>query len=170
MPKTLKPPPKKKIQHHPEAKGLLFIAISLLVCFCLASFIEGKPSENYLGSVGYFVAYALHYLFGLASYGLVSFLCWMGWRLIKVQSYASVPIKALYFSFFITSICILLNLIAETRWIDVSIFYPKVYSESAILKIPLPVRYTRYNLGGVPFYYLYRDLPNFNLEELMGGL
>ena len=170
MPKVVKNLRAKKIHHHPEAKGLLFIAMSLLIFLCLASFIEGKPRENWLGAIGYFVAYGLHYAFGLASYFFVTFLSWMGFRLIKTQSYSDFTVKAIYLSFFMLSNCILLNLLAETKWVDLSIFYPKVYSESAILRIPLPIKYTRYNLGGVPFYYLYRDLPHFNLEELLGNL
>ncbi len=170
MPKAIKNSSRKKIEHHPEAKGLLFIAVSLLLFLCLASFIEGKPKENWLGAVGYFVAYGFHYLFGLVSYFFVTFIGWLGFRLIKTQSYSNFTIKSIYFSLFIFSSTILLNLLAETKWLDLSFFYPKVYSESAILKIPLPVRYTRYNLGGAPFYYLYRDLPHFNLEELLGNL
>jgi lipid-A-disaccharide synthase-like uncharacterized protein len=170
MPKVIKNSKSKRIFHHPEAKGLVFIGISFLLFLCLASFVEAKPRENWLGSIGYFVAFGLHYLFGLISYFFVTFLIWTGWRLIKTQNYSDFPAKFIYFSLFISSLCILLNLVAETKWIDLSIFYPKVYSESAILKIPLPVRYIRYNLGGAPFYYLYRDLPHFNLEELLGNL
>ncbi len=170
MPKQIKNPPRKKINHHPEAKGLIFIAISVLIFLCLVSFVEAKPKENWLGAIGYFIAYGFHYLFGLVSYFFVSFLIWIGWRLIKLQTSPNFLAKSLYFSLFIVSNCILLNLFAETRWIDLSMFYPKVYSESAILRIPLPVRYIRYNLGGAPFYYLYRDLPHFNLEELLGNL
>ncbi len=170
MPKAIKNPKPKKSILHPEGKGLVFIALSLLLFLCLASFIEGKPRENWLGAIGYFVAFGLHYLFGLVSYFFVIFMIWMGWGLIKSRSYSDFSAKLIYFSLFILSNCILLNLLAETKWIDLSIFYPKVYSESAILRIPLPVRYVRYNLGGVPFYYLFRDLPNFNLEVLLGNL
>ncbi len=170
MPKAIKNSKTKKSLHHPEAKGLFFIALSILLFLSLASFTLARPQENWLGAVGYFVAFGLHYLFGLISYLFVTFLIWMGWRLIKTQSYSDFSAKSIYFFLFILSSCVLLNLLAETKWIDLSIFYPKVYSESAILRIPLPVRYTRYNLGGVPFYYLYRDLPHFNLEELLGNL
>ena len=160
----------KKRTHHPEARGLLLVALSLLLFLCLASFVEAKPKENWLGAIGYFVAFGFHYLFGLISYFFVTFLIWIGWRQIKNQTPQAFSIKVIYFSLFIFSSCILLNLLAETKWLDLSIFYPKVYSESAILRIPLPVRYVRYNLGGVPFYYLYRDLPHFNFEELLGNL
>src|SRR5690348_9090976 len=108
MPKTIKNSARKKVEHHPEAKGLVFIALSLLLFLCLASFIEGRPRENWMGAIGYFVAYGLHYLFGLASYFFVTFLFWIGWRLIKSQSYSSFPIKSLYFILFISSSCILL--------------------------------------------------------------
>ncbi|MFS8563548.1 MAG: hypothetical protein LVR00_04180 [Rhabdochlamydiaceae bacterium] len=36
----------------------------------------------------------------------------------------------------------------------------KVITESTFLKLPYPKKVIRHNLGGVPFYYLYRDLPD----------
>jgi len=39
-----------------------------------------------------------------------------------------------------------------------------------IVDLPFPHRYIRYNLGGVPFYYLFRDLPHFNLQILLSNV
>lgn len=168
MPKSIskKKKQKKKAQHHPEARGLVYIASSILLFLCLVSFVDGQYEENWLGLVGHFVAHCLHYLFGLGNFLIVSFLLWMGWRLIRTRDYKGVPTKFFYFSLFLFSSCILLNLLAETKWVDISAFHEKVYSQTAIIYTPTPVRYVRYNLGGVPLYFLYRDLPTFNLQNL----
>lgn len=167
MPKAILKKP-KKTGHHPEAKGLLFIGVSFFLLLCLISFVDGHHEENWLGFVGHVIAYLLHYVWGMGSYLIIAFLMWMGWRLLKARGYEGVGIKLLYFNLLLLSVCILLNLIAETKWIDLSFLADKVYSESAIIYAPHPIRHVRINLGGVPYYYLYRDLPHFNLQHLFG--
>lgn len=161
---------KKKASHHPEAKGLLFIGTAFVLFLCFFSFIDGHHEKNWLGLLGHVLAYGFHYFFGLGSYAIAFFLVWMGWRLVKVRSYDGVMVKSLYFAFALSSICILLNLVAETKWFDLSMLYDRVYSETAILYTPTPVRYVRYNLGGVPFYYVFRDLPHANLQFLLSNI
>ncbi len=156
--------------HHPEAKGLVFITLSFLLFLSLTSFFQGQPEENWLGLIGYYFAVSFHYLVGLGGYFIVTYLLWMGWHLIKVQNYKSVPIKTFYFALFLSSTCILFNLLAETNWVDVSFFYDKVYSETVLIRSPLLTKYTRYNLGGVPFYYLYRDFPYFAFQHLLSDI
>jgi len=161
--------PKKKSSHHPEARGLVYIAMSFFLFLCLVSFIDGHHELNWLGVVGHLIAYTFHYLFGLGSYLVVTFMIWMGWRLIRIRDYREVPIKSLYFAIFLCSTCILLNLFAETQWINFSFFHDRVIYETAVIHSPLPVRYVRHNLGGIPFYYLYRDLPHFNFQHLLSN-
>ena len=161
---------KKKANHHPEAKGLLFIGISFVLFLCFISFIDGHHEQNWLGLIGHIIAYGFHYLFGIGSYGIALFLAWMGWRLVRIRSYEGISIKSFYFAFSLTSLCLLLNLLAETRWLDLSSLYDRVYSETAIIYTPTPIRYVRYNLGGVPFYYLFRDLPHANLQLLLSNV
>lgn len=161
---------KKKVEHHPEARGLFYVAISFIIFLCLMSYVDGHHEENWLGLVGHFIAFSLHYAFGLASYLFVGFLIWMGWRLVKIRNYQSVAVKSIYFSVLLISTCFLLNVLAETKWIDFSFLEHKVYSETAVIQAPLPMRYIRYNLGGVPFYYLYRDLPGFNLQSMLSDV
>jgi len=169
LPKSLRRP-KENQTHHPEAKGLVFITLSILLFISLASFFERQPEENWLGIMGYYLAFSFHYIMGLGSYFIVTYLLWMGWHLIKVQNYKDVAIKTFYFSLFLSSICILCNLLAETHWLDLSFFYDKVYSETVVIGSPTIARYTRYNLGGVPFYYLYRDLPYVNMQHLLSDI
>ena len=148
----------------------MFITLSLLLFLSLTSFFQGQPEENWLGPAGYYFAVSFHYLFGLGGYFIVTYLLWMGWHLIKVQNYKSLPIKTFYFAIFLSSTSILFNLFAETHWIDVSFFYDKVYSETVLIRSPILTKYTRYNLGGVPFYYLYRDCPYFALQHLLSDI
>jgi S-DNA-T family DNA segregation ATPase FtsK/SpoIIIE len=160
----------KESLHHPEAKGLFFIGLSVLLFLCLLSFVDGHHELNWLGFIGHLFAFLFQYIFGLGSYFILGFMLWLGWGLLKVRKYKAFHIKLLYFLLFVSSTCLLLSLFAETKWIDLSSFYDKVYSQEAIIHAPMPVRYVRYNTGGVPFYYLYRDLPNFNFQNLLGDV
>lgn len=161
---------KKKDTHHPEARGLLFIGGAIFLFLCFISFINGHHEHNWLGLFGHLIAYVFHYLFGLGSYAVAFFLAWMGWRLVRIRTYDGVLVKTFYFTFALASACVLLNLLAETKWFDLSGFYDRVYSETAILYTPTPIRYERYNLGGVPFYYLFCDLPHANLQLLFSNI
>ena len=46
----------------------------------------------------------------------------------------------------------------------------RIYSESHLFELPYVHRVTRYNLGGVPFYFLYKDLPTFNLHRMLSDV
>ncbi len=161
---------KKTSYHHPEAKGIFFIALSILFFLSISSFVDQAPEENFLGLVGYTIAFGLHYTFGLGSYLVASYLTWMGWHLVKYQKHTYLGAKTLYFCMLLTSVCILLNLYTETSKSHELKLYSKVYSETAIVNNPIPTKYVRYNLGGVPFYYIYRDLPYCNLQFLLSDL
>ena len=159
---------KKKGEHHPEARGLVFIGTSFILLLCLLSFVDGHHDMNWLGLVGHLIAFCFNYVFGLGSYFILAFMLWIGWRMLKTPIKPGFSIKLFYFSMLLFATCNLLTLFAETKWIDLTMFYDRVYSEEAILYSPMPVRYVRYNLGGVPFYYLYRDMPTLNFQSLLG--
>ena len=42
--------------------------------------------------------------------------------------------------------------------------------ETHFFDLPYPHRATRYNLGGVPLYYLYTDLPTMNLQRMLSDV
>ena len=63
---------KKKHLHHPEAKGLCFLALSLFLFLSLISYTDGKQDQNFLGILGHFVAYIMLYLFGLVLFFKIS--------------------------------------------------------------------------------------------------
>jgi S-DNA-T family DNA segregation ATPase FtsK/SpoIIIE len=76
--------------------------------------------------------------------------------------------KWIYFGCFTLSACLLLNLCAEMGFVFGC--EKKIYSESTLFDLPYPHRITRYNLGGVPFYYLYKDLPTLNLQHMLSNV
>ncbi len=161
---------KKKDLPHSEARGVFIIAASLFVFLCLFTFVDGQHNKNLLGLVGHIIAHSLNYLFGLGSYIFVAYTTFFGWKFVKTRGAPVAPSKAIYLMLHVASVCILLNLFAETKWLDFSPFYEKVYSEAVVIKAAIPVKYIRYNLGGVPFYYLYKDISKVNLQHLLGDV
>jgi DNA segregation ATPase FtsK/SpoIIIE, S-DNA-T family len=171
--KKKRPQEKKKQEkqtRHPEAKGLFLLAFSLLILLSLLSFNPLTASENWLGLVGHIIGWTLTYLFGLCSYLIAFFLFSLGWRLLCFQILPQVNLKLLYFSLFLISSSILLNLFAETSTLIPSFIQKKIHTESALISHPYPHQETRFNLGGVPWYYLYRDLPTLNLQKMLSNV
>lgn len=158
---------KKKRAPHPEANGLILLAATLLTLLCLISFSSGHQADNFLGKLGYGVGWTLYFIAGLLIYPILGYLAYLGWNLLVFQKIEQLGTKNFYFSLYTISLGFLLNLIAECYPNAVSFLSDKVYAESLILALPYPHAYTRYNLGGVPLYYLYKDLPVFNLFEML---
>lgn len=159
----------KRKKHHPEAIGMLFISISLFLFLAVTSYSTGHYETNWLGLVGHSIAYSAQYLFGLGSYLLILYFFWLGWQLVKTHDMSMISTKTFYFVLFLSSSCILLNCFAETGYIAHPKILAQSYSESVIIHSPLPVKYTRYNLGGVPFYYLFADIPYCSLQRLLSN-
>lgn len=155
---------------HPEAKGLLLLGGCLILLLAELSFKSGEPASNWLGLFGYFIAFVFNYLFGLTSYIIILFFGMLGWRLLIDQEVQKKNFKRLYFVLFTLSSCLLLNQIAEHSLFFSSLFENKVYTESVLLQYPFPQRMTRHNLGGVPLYYLYKDLPTLNLQRMLSDV
>ncbi len=143
-------------QRHPEAKGLCFLACTLILLLSLLSFQESNPESNWLGQVGHILAWIMTYVFGLCSYLIAAYLGWVGWVFLSKQNLENTLNKTLCCISFTFSICILLSQLAEHSPTIASLFEDKIYTPSP----------KRYNLGGLPFYFLYKDLPSFNLQKL----
>lgn len=160
---------KKKLAH-PEAKGLALIASSLFVMLCLLSFVIEEPSQNWLGLVGYGIGWAFHYLFGLTSYLITGYFLWAGWKLLSEENVVNFTAKTMYFGVFVLSLNILLSLLAENGFPFPEFLVKRTYSESLFFSLPFPHTFTRHNMGGVPAYYLYRDLSTFNLQRMLSDV
>lgn len=161
---------KSFLQNHPEAKGFLLLGISIIMLLSLLSFHPSTPSENWLGLVGYGIGYGLTHLFGVGSFFFLFYLGYLGFAYISRGGIAHYKSKHFYFGTFLISSCLLLNLIAEVGAPFPDILAQKVPVESILMQLPYTQVHIRHNLGGVPLYYLYRDLPNVNLLHLLSNV
>ncbi len=164
------PPPKKPSGFPSEAKGLILLGFSLILILTLLSFHADESGKNWLGLAGWGLAYGFSFLFGLCSFLIPLFLGWLGWQYLLNREIPGLTAKALYFTLFLVSACLLLNLCAEIAPSFASLFETRVYTESTLFDLPYPHRATRCNLGGVPLYYLYRDLPTINLQRMLSDV
>ncbi|MGH2639705.1 MAG: DNA translocase FtsK, partial [Rhabdochlamydiaceae bacterium] len=71
---------------------------------------------------------------------------------------------------FIFSLGMLLNLSAALGMPLPGALKHKILSEIISFQFPYPHDSLRHYLGGVPLYYLYHDLPRYNMERLLGNL
>lgn len=159
--------PKQEVIKGKEGLGLILLSITLILFLSLWSFQPEDPKANWLGLIGYGIGFAAFYLFGLVSYLFLFFLGWLGIRYLSQGAVPHTKQKLFYFCSFAVSLCILLTLMAEVGAPFPEVLQKKVYNESIVLELPYPHVHIRHNLGGVPFYFLYRDLPTVNLEQLL---
>ena len=157
---------------HPEIKGLLTLAIAFFLLLSLFTFERENVSGNWLGLIGNSVALSMLYCFGLCSYLITGWIGYAGWKwLTTLKTPFFLSIRSFYFSLFLFSLCILLNLFAELTSPSSPLLAKKIFSEVYFLHPDAPSHHAiRYNLGGVPTYYLYKDLPTLNLENLLSNM
>lgn len=143
-----------------ETRGFLIFAFAIVLLLSLMSFALTPDSKNLLGLMGHTFGWALHAFLGLSSYFIAIYIGWIGWRLLFCKPLHFLWLKHFYVAIAIASLCMLLSLIES----DVpnmgqkvgETFYPGLWANKM-----------RYHLGGAPFYYLYRDLPSFNLNHML---
>lgn len=167
-------PKKEKSQEvyikHPELKGLLILSACIVLVISLVTFIQGQPSHNLLGLIGYWIALAFLWLFGLGSYLVALFAAWIGWRLLYSEKVPAFSIRTFYFSIFLLSTSLLFTVYAEAKGLTNPLLQTHVFSESISFKRPFAHTVMRYNLGGVPLYYLYKDLTPYNMMNLLSHI
>lgn len=164
--KIISQTPQKKKSNYTEAKGLFLIAIDILFFLSLISFCYKDPSKNFLGIIGYFTAWTASALFGLGSYLIALFLGWIGWKYLSNQEFFNFKFSTLCFAIFLICSCILLNVFAEQKNGEAAIFANRIFSETKYIALGHKL-FTRFNLGGIPFYFIYCDLPVLNLQNLL---
>ncbi len=161
---------KKPVSLNADAKGFLAIAVGVLGLFSLWSFQFLNHHANWLGMLGYWTALAAEYLFGLGAYLVPLYLFWIGAQWLKEKKGAVQVYDHLYFGVLLCSCCVLLNVFAERFPVLAGFFENRVISETATLHRPYAHTVIRFNLGGVPFYYLYSDFPVLNLQRAFSSV
>jgi len=168
MRKATKKTEKKAI--HPEAKGLFLISLSFLGLISLLSFTYLSPHSNWLGYVGYIAAFSAEYVFGLAAYLFPLYFFWFGVRLLSGQKSTHPGYDQIYCSILVCSACFLLTAFAESFPEKALCFKDRVITETIVLYSPYPQTVMRQNLGGIPFYFLYADLPFASFMNILSPI
>ncbi len=161
---------KKKKKTHPEVHAFTLLSIIFLAVLSLWSFNINAPLENWLGYVGHFIAFGLQYIFGLGSVIFLTYLTFLAYKIFIKEKLSSYGFQICYFSIFLFCLCILLNVYAEMSSNISTQLEKKIYFETITSFKPLPKLHHRFYLGGVPFYYLYKDIPYFNLKTLLSNV
>ncbi len=157
----------KRAPLSPDAQGLFLLAIGFLGFLSLASFSFLEPHQNWLGYVGYVAALGAQYLFGLASYLLPCYSIWVGIRLLSHQKLLNVAYDHLYFLILLASSALLLTVFADEFPSSASSWKTQVITETVTLYTPYAHTLIRYNLGGIPAYFIYADLPGLHLQRVL---
>ncbi len=172
--KTKRKPRKKTKKNNKkenfETKGILVLALNVLFFLSLISFDVNYPHKNWLGFLGYYVSYLSNYLFGTGSYLFTMYLTYVSINLIKKPKQSNFAFKTISFAFLLISTSFLLNIYADSHSITSQFTQHNVFSEEIYKYRPKPHIETRYNLGGIPFFYLYTDLPFLNLKQILSSV
>lgn len=152
---------------HPDAQAIFYIVSAFLSFLSLYSFSFLNPSVNWLGYVGYIAALGGTYLFGLASYFIPCYLFWLGIRFLNKKKGAASGYDHLHFILLLCSCSFLLTVFSDTYPDQAKKWDGAIISESATFYLPYAQTIIRYNLGGIPFYFLYSDMPILNLQKVL---
>jgi S-DNA-T family DNA segregation ATPase FtsK/SpoIIIE len=147
-----------------EIRGLLLLTFALTIVLSLISFAANGPeTKHWLGFVGYCIGWIFNALFGLGSYFIAMFIAWVGWRMLFHKSLKYPALKCLYVTLSVVSLCFLLSLFEDlypsSAAVISNIFYKSAWQ-----------RKMHYHLGGAPFYFIYKDMPGFNLLHVLNSL
>lgn len=152
----------KPLKTTPEVRGWIILSCTFVAIVSLLSFAQREEAHNLLGILGLTAGFLFHVVFGISSYLICLFFAWIGWRLLFNKSVNHIALKALWVAAIVVSTNILLSVLErekpELAGTLSQFFYP-VLKDSRL----------NYHLGGVPFYYLYHDLPYFNFERLFNA-
>lgn len=143
-----------------EIQGLFILSAAIAMMLSLLSFSYGPEGKNWIGLIGFTAGKIFHATFGIGSYILCFYTAWIGWRLLFSKLIRHPWIKSLYLFVLVGSLCIILSLIEDRLPSFATILGNTFYTN-------LWQRRLHYHLGGALFYYLYHDLPLFNLQSIL---
>ncbi len=142
----------------PHVSGGLLLCSSFIILLSLVSFAAGNDATHALGHFGYMIGWAFTGVFGLTGYIFSLYLGWIGWRLFFNKPINHPRMKHFFMTILLLSVGMLLTLIevqAPTlRQMIGHIFYKGLWDHKLY-----------FHFGGTPMYYIYKDLPGFNLHQ-----
>lgn len=160
LPTSIVEKPKAAPKAIKEVRGFILLMAAFIMLISLISFASGQETKNVIGLVGHSIGWILHAAAGLSSYFIVCFIGWIGWRQLFNHEIEHPRWKLFGLCLVVISASVLLSLV-EDRYPSAGAFlgntlYPGLWK----LKL-------RYHLGGAPLYYIYHDLPSFNLARIL---
>lgn len=155
--------PTQPHHHTQEVVGFLILTGCLILLLSLLSFAYGTPQSNWIGLIGTQIGLAFHTLFGITSYLITAFIASIGFRMLLSKPIEHLKIRTLYFSIFTVSLCVLLSLFEDAFPSFQRTMHQLFYPNPSPLSVPM-------RLGGVPLFFLYRDLPFFSLKRILNAL
>lgn len=140
-------------------RGLFILCGAIALLLSLISVSHGPATHNWIGLVGQAFGQVALATIGIGGYVLAIYIGWIGWRQLFQKPIHHPIIKTIYIIAFIASLSLLLCVV-EDRLPSLaeklgSWLYPKLW-----------LRKLHYHLGGALFYYLYHDMPMFNLLRI----
>lgn len=145
-----------------EVKGFLTLSFAIVLFLSLMSFAITPDSRNLLGLMGHTLGWLFHALLGISSYLLAIYIGWIGWRRLFNKPLNHLFVKGTYVAIAIFSTSILLSLIEcefkSFKSLLEQIFYPGLWEKKQY-----------FHLGGNPFFYIYCDLPFYNLHRMFNS-
>jgi S-DNA-T family DNA segregation ATPase FtsK/SpoIIIE len=164
MAKKKKTPQKKRGQqlfkfHIPEgAKGPILLILSFVLLLGMFSFAWGPETRYPLGLFGYAIGWSMTAFFGLNGYFIVALIAWIGWRRLFGNPIPNLFKKGFYFTLSLFCFGMLLSVI-ESHFILSTLAIRKTFFTMSLEKK------LQMHLAGAPLFYLYKDLPTFNLSS-----
>ena len=155
---------------HPEVRGFFLIAAGVFALISYASFFYQAPQKNWLGILGYLTAFGSEYLFGWGAYLIPSYLIWLGSRFLLRGKLNYLAYDHFYFGMLLASSCMLLTLFADIFPDQVHRWGDRVVWETFSINRPYTRIVERFNLGGIPAYFLYADLPYLSLQRVLSPI
>lgn len=144
-----------------------FLSLGGVGLIATVTFYTDHPAGNWLGALGHSIAYFSRFILGICAPFV--FL----WMIVRSLDYFQGKSQDHHFPLIsilpaIVSGALLTTIFAENYPSAAKSFTSWVHVQT--LSTPSSgsrVLYDRYNLGGVPLYFLYKDIPHLNLQHLL---
>jgi S-DNA-T family DNA segregation ATPase FtsK/SpoIIIE len=152
-----------------ETKGLIFLCAFILITVSVLTFSVSEPRANWLGLIGHGIGYGMNFLFGIMSIPACLLFGWTGWNLLQGKEFEDFKIALYASAAALVSTCFLLTLFSDLNAKIPGFLEDKIITQKLSISSSAP-KVHRTNLGGVAFYFIYKDIPYINLKNMLGEM
>jgi S-DNA-T family DNA segregation ATPase FtsK/SpoIIIE len=146
-----------------EARGASLLAFAFISTLSTLSFAYAPDTANWLGSLGHTIGKIWFALLGLGTYPVCGLVAWVGWRKLFRKPINHLKARIGYVALCVIAINLILCIAEEALpsfndWLGETLLQQMWHQK------------LRYHLGGAPFFFIYKDLPRYNLVQLFNAL